>query len=355
MSQQSHVNLLYESNGFPIFQNRVYDSAEEARKCPTGDIRLVENIETGLVYNDAFLPELMSYDSNYQNEQGYSTSFQEHLNTVAKTIQKSMGKSALVEVGCGKGLFLEMLLKLGIDVIGFDPAYEGNNPKIQRHHFGPGLEIEAKGIILRHVLEHIHDPVSFLFSLKEANKGSGLIYIEVPCFEWICQNRTWFDVYYEHVNYFRMIDFCRIFESIVDSGKVFGGQYFYVIADLASLRRPAGSRRERVRFPSNFLEKVNITSSDNQKKTAVWGAASRGVIFTLLKSRIGQKIDIVIDINPAKQDKYIASTGLLVQSPDEGLSNLPVGAIIYVMNSNYLEEIKEMSNHAYKYMRIDHD
>jgi hypothetical protein len=46
----------------------MYDSKEEAIVCPKGDVRLVEDLETRLVYNAAFSPELMVYDDNYQNE-----------------------------------------------------------------------------------------------------------------------------------------------------------------------------------------------------------------------------------------------------------------------------------------------
>jgi len=39
-----------------------------------------------------------------------------------------------------------------------------------------------------------------------------LIYIEVPCFDWICLHRSWFDVFYQHFN-FRLADFDRVFGS----------------------------------------------------------------------------------------------------------------------------------------------
>jgi len=71
--------------------------------------------------------------------------------------------------------------------------------------------------------------------------------------------------------------------------------------------------------------------------------------------RAGQTIDMVIDINPAKQGKYLPATGLLVRSPEEAFSCLHSGATIYVMNSNYLHEIREMSRNAYKYVGVDHE
>ena len=80
-------NLLYQQDDFPIFQNRMYDSEEEALDCPKGNIRLVQDLETGLIYNDAFSPELMVYDSSYQNEQAVSPLFQRHLDSVEVAAQ----------------------------------------------------------------------------------------------------------------------------------------------------------------------------------------------------------------------------------------------------------------------------
>lgn len=34
---------------------------------------------------------------------------------------------------------------------------------------------------------------------------------------------------------------------------------------------------------------------------------------------------------------------------------LQSSSTIYVMNSNYLEEIKQMSNHSFNYIGIDHE
>jgi len=361
MTQKAKVKLLYESKGFPIFQNRMYDSSKEAIECPKGDVRLVENLETGLVYNDSFLPEMMIYDANYQNEQGVSALFQQHLSSMAKVIKQSMGEFNLVEVGCGKGFFLEMLLKQGVDVIGFDPTYEGSNPRIEKRYFESDSGIKANGIILRHVLEHVQDPVNFLMMLQKSNGGSGLVFIEVPCFDWICRQRAWFDIFYEHVNYFRMSDFYRIFDNIIESGSVFGDQYLYVVADLASLKQPVikpvinsgvnavVNIEGRVSFPADFLSRLK-----DKTGKAIWGGASKGVIFSFLKYRQGQPIEIVMDINPFKQNKYIAGTGLCVMSPEKGMSLLQKGSTIYVMNSNYLAEIKKMSNYAYNYVSVDH-
>lgn len=342
--------VLYRQIQFPVLQNRVYPSAEEARNCPKGDIEIVQDLSTGLIYNAAFRPELMVYGADYNNEQSISGVFQAYLYEVANRIEARMGKTGLVEVGCGKGFFLEMLLKRGCDVKGFDSTYDGDNHLVVKRHFGPGIIVSpARGLILRHVLEHIPSPVDFLFRLRQANGEHGLIYIEVPCLDWIMSRRIWFDIFYEHVNYFRLSDFYRMFGRVIEAGRCFGDQYLYAIADLATLRVPHDDNPNALEFPSDFLSGL----SDDRQCGTVWGGASKGVIFSLLRERMGAAVNMVIDVNPAKHGKYLPSTGLQVQSPGEALRKLAHGSPIYVMNSNYLEEIKTMTNHRYHYLVID--
>lgn len=331
----------------------MYDSKAEAINCPRGDIELVEDLHSGLVKNAAFQPELMTYDSYYQNEQATSTIFQMHLDEIADLVQRKMGREKLVEVGCGKGYFLEKLLGQGVDVVGFDPIYEGNNPRVTRKYFGPDLGMSGKGLILRHVLEHIADPVAFLHQLAQANSRQGLVYIEVPCLDWICEKRAWFDLFYEHVNYFRLTDFTRMFGRVLYADWVFGGQYLAIVADLATLHDPVIDNDNRASFPDDFS--ITLPTERRQNKTVVWGGASKGVIFSLLCERAGFPVEKVIDINPAKQGKYLAATGLQVQSPDQALADLPDGSTIFVMNSNYLEEIRQLSQNKYNYVGMNND
>lgn len=347
------MRVLYQQDGFPVFQNRIYKTAEEAMNCPKGNLRIVEDTDTGLVFNAAFQSELMVYDECYQNEQAVSSIFRKHLDKVACLIEQTMGRDRLVEVGCGKGFFLELLLANEFDVTGFDPTYEGSNPRVRRRYFAPGAMEEAQGLILRHVLEHIENPVGFLEQLKIANGNRGKIYIEVPCFDWICTHRTWFDIFYEHVNYFRLSDFDRMFGHIIDSGRSFGGQYLYVVADLSSLRKPQPDENDRVVFPADFTSTIIEPPRIDPQRVAIWGGASKGVIFALLKERAGFPVHAVIDINPAKQGKYLPGTGLMVQSPRAALANLPKSSVIYVMNSQYLKEIIQITENAYNYIGVD--
>jgi len=358
---KSH-RILYQAGQLPVFQNRMFGSGEEARNCAKGDMVLAQDLRTGLISNIAFRPEFVEFDENYQNEQAVSAVFRQHLDNVAQTIKTHFQGHSLIEVGCGKAHFLEQLQELGFDITGMDPSYEGTNPKVMKKYFNPEAGVRADGVILRHVLEHVQEPVEFLKKIRDANGGGGKIYIEVPCFDWICQHRAWFDIFYEHVNYFRLGDFTRMFGKVYEVGHTFNGQYLYVVANLVTIKEPVFDEAEAIEFPGDFLDSVNRFAAKLTKQgndggpiSAIWGGASKGVIFSLLMERAGAKIDMVIDINPAKQAKYLPATGLQVLSPQQAMPRLPAGAEIFVMNGNYLDEIREITSNQYNYIRVDND
>jgi SAM-dependent methyltransferase len=312
-------------------------------------------MNTGLIFNADFDAGLLEYDADYQNEQACSSVFKQHLNDIKAIIDRHLQGETLIEVGCGKGYFLEHLRQSGYAITGVDPAYEGNNPDVIKAIFEPSLGLTAKGVILRHVLEHIPDPCGFLAAIAAANGGKGKIYIEVPCLDWICQHRAWFDIFYEHVNYFRLADFHRLFGQVYESGHVFGGQYLYIVADLASLQQPVLQQDETFIFPTDFLSDIDRAAAIVKgKHNAIWGGASKGVIFALYMQRAGAVPDLVIDINPAKQNKYMAASGLKILSPADGMQSLQAGDGIMVMNSNYLQEIVALSHNQFNYIKVDH-
>ena len=340
---------LYAVDRVPVLQNRVFATAAEGRSCVRGEVRLVQDASTGLVFNEAFDASLVEYDRHYNNDQSLSPAFGRHLGHVASIVREWLGSTNLLEVGCGKAVFLERLASLGCRIEGCDPTYEGSNPNVARAFYARGLGYRNKQIVLRHVLEHIPDPVGFLRMVAEEN-GAGRIYVEVPCFDWILAHRAWFDIFYEHVNYFRLTDIERMFGTVHTSGRIFGGQYLYVVAELATVRAPQAAISP-LDFPPDFLSTLDgprLSPND-----VIWGAASRGVIYALLRERLGCPAAAAVDVHPAKQGMYLPGTGLEILSPEHCLACIPPGRRICVMNSNYLDEIRDMTTDRYTYEAID--
>ncbi|MGR4037872.1 class I SAM-dependent methyltransferase [Pseudomonas sp. JDS08PS003] len=347
---------LYRVADLPVLQNRTFADAQSARASAAADIVLVQDLQSGLIFNQAFDADKLSYDSDYQNEQAHSAQFQQHLMDVEGIIARHFKGRELIEVGCGKGYFLELLRSEGYAITGIDPAYEGANPEVIKAPFTRGLGLAAEAIVLRHVLEHIADPLAFLAEIADANQG-GQIYIEVPCFDWILEHRAWFDVFYEHVNYFRLEDLQRMFGTVHEAGHLFGGQYLYVVADLGSLKSSLPAPSRPLQMPADFTASIEcakrIIESAPHTAAGIWGASSKGVIYSLFLQRAGVAVDQVVDINPAKQGRYLPLSGMRVSSPQEAMEALPAGANLFVMNSNYLEEIKRMTDGRYVYHAVD--
>jgi hypothetical protein len=345
----STLRSLIRFEAYPALQNKMFDTRHAALNSLTGDIHLVECQQTGLVYNAAFDPDRVVYDQDYENDQGFSPRFEAHLNDVADLILKEMRGPAYVEIGCGMGRFLDVLRARGERVRGYDPAYIGDDRDIVSALYTGQEPLAGSHIVLRHVLEHVQNPVGFLQAIAAKADPGTLIYIEVPCFDWICEARAWFDIFYEHVNYFRMHDFHNMFGRVLYSDRGFDGQYLRVICDLSTLRNPTCQPDTAVRFPEDFMHGVQQeVRTTKGAQRVIWGGASKGVIYTLMCQRAGCPVHRVIDINPAKQGRFLALTGLEVMSPEVGLADLPAGTEITVMNANYLDEIQSLVGDQYK-------
>ena len=333
---------VFKQNNVPVFQNKVYPGYDEAIASEAGKVELVQSAVSGFIFNKAFDPAIMDYDVNYQNEQSNSSFFKKHLQSVLDLLKQfGIADKKIIEIGCGKGIFFDIMLDEGFDCWGFDPTYEGNNPRIKKEYFDETQKgINADVIIMRHTLEHIPHPFSFLHTIAAANDYRGKIFIEVPTFDWIADKSAFWDIFYEHCNYFTEQSLGEMFTKAT-TGNFFGGQYIYLWADLADLREtiPADvnfTKRSSLSLENKLKEYDGLLN--NSKSIAIWGAGAKGSTFLNILDKDKQRVKYVIDINPVKQNKFIAGTGHSIFAPEILLKD-PVEAIL-VMNENYIEEIK---------------
>ena len=334
--------ILFSQKDVPVFQNKVYQTIEEAWHTEKNDVMLVQSKNSGFIYNRTFDQANMNYDSNYNNEQANSDVFRNHLNNVLKLLlEYGINDKKVVEVGCGKAVFFEKMQALGVNCLGFDPAYEGDNVNIIKDYYSEKYNsIFADVVVMRHTLEHISSPFSFLHTIARANNYKGKIFIEVPTFDWIYQKQAFWDVFYEHCNYFTEESLSSMFDDAI-TGNFFGGQYIYIWADLGKLKptinRPSATI---TKFSNLFEEKFNYYKKflEESRSVAIWGAGAKGSTFVNLLDKNAARVRYVIDINAVKQNKYMAGTAHHIYSPTI-LDIDPVEHII-VMNENYREEIE---------------
>jgi SAM-dependent methyltransferase len=345
----------------PVILNYRFATPEQARSVPRRDIRLRECRDCGLIYNEIFDSSAFAYDKDYENGQNFSPIFSEMCRQTAYDLaaKHELAGGAVLEVGCGKGAFLKMLCEqYGCRGIGYDTSCEiegtpnGGRVTFRQRYVTPeDVQERINLVICRHVIEHvpdIHEFLRLLWRLADAGGGSA-VYIETPAFEWIVEQKAFWDVFYEHCNYFTTKNLRHLVElagfEVLDQRLVFDGQY-----QALELRRRTDGKVPPPAHPEPLLDGFatamagahralvdSLVAAGALNGWAIWGAGAKGV--TLVNSMEEMPPAFVIDSNPAKQGMHIPGTGTPVISPRD-LRNHQV-PVIFVANPNYLPEIRQ--------------
>ena len=345
LCKNNSLERLYFVENLPIFQNKSYSSLLEARNVKKANVELVRCDSCDYIFNVQFESQIMDYDENYQNEQANSLYFQDYLDKIIRIFEiHGFKNKKIVEIGCGKAFFLKKLWENEFNAVGFDPAYEGDDPRIVKDYYSSKYpEIQADLIILRHTLEHIANPDIFLQSIADATNSLTQIYIEVPSFEWILKRKAFWDIFYEHCNYFTEQRLKSFFDDS-EHGLLFNEQYQYVIASLDKLNIAVlntGTPEDDTGSLDVWITKYK-TFVNEHPNLIIWGAGAKGSTFVNLIDPEYKYISCVVDINSKKQGKFIAGSGHRIISPSE-LNNIDCNDIL-IMNENYVDEIKNIIN-----------
>ena len=352
--QSRDLATIYETGKLPIFQNKVYTTRGSAEAAKRGEVVLLRCSDCGFVCNGSFDPDLMKYDGEYQNEQAHSPYFDRYLDSLVHLIaERGFADRRIIEIGCGKGTFLKKLWDAGFEAFGFDKTYEGTDPRVIQDYFSEQYRgHKAELYILRHTLEHIRNPRDFLHEIAELADFQGSVYIEVPSFEWILQHRAFWDIFYEHCNYFTLASLQNLF-SEARGDYLFRKQYLYVLAPFSALKSNPGRSKKTLDDKEFALRKEREKLMDfvqQRQGLVVWGAGAKGATFVNITDAGREHIRCVVDVNPNKAGNFIAGSGHQIVSPDD-LPNQPLE--ILVMNENYLEEIRASNRgRPYRYCAL---
>ncbi len=339
----SDIYTLYTLDRIPAFQNKLFPTIVAAEQAAVAGVVLAACPACGFVFNASFDNDLMDYDDGYQNAQDHSPQFQSYLDGIADLILQKMRGDRIVEIGCGKGFFLNVLRSRGIDIVGFDPTYEGEDPSIIKEYFNAAtaVDVHADAIVMRHTLEHIESPWDFLKGLKSIVPPDTRIFIEVPRFEWIVEHKAFWDVFHEHCNYFSETFFQQVFAGKADITKVFDAQYMLVSARLGDLAdRPSGVVQNK--YPALFAGEVESYGRvlHQQGRHVVWGAGAKGVAFANILDPQRRYIEAIVDIHPRKQGTFCPLTGHPVVAPGAvEWGSLRAEDSLWIMNALYKNEI----------------
>jgi SAM-dependent methyltransferase len=371
--ESSAVDRFIDLGEVPVFCNVQWPTREQAAKAAKASLALVSCSQCGHIFNDRYDAALLAYSPGYDNTQHFSSTFGRYADALVGRLIDSYGirGKTVVDIGCGRGDLLRLLCSRGSNRgFGFDPSFAGAmDPEvtadltISKEYFTRehGQALEPSLVCCRHVLEHVPEPIEFLRTMRAAidNRNRPVFYLEVPNGEHLLRSLSLWDYIYEHVSYFSQqsleLALRKAGFEVLKLYEDFGGQF--LCADV----RPAQQAGSVDAKPINNLQELIVSSAKEMnakldrwrswaaaltaqdRRAAVWGAGSKGVMFlNLLSASAPDAIAYVIDQNPNKHGQYVSGSGQQVVAATE-LANLPVSQLV-LMNPIYVQEVRQRLN-----------
>jgi SAM-dependent methyltransferase len=368
------MHVFYEIMDIPVHSVLLLPTREKALNYPKGHIRLAFCPTCGFISNAAFDTSLHEYSSRYEETQGFSPTFHAFHQRLALYLIKryNLHKKHIIEIGCGKGEFLNLLCELGDNYgVGFDPAYvsERNSSSLKNQttfikdfYSEKYANYKADFVCCKMTLEHIQNTAHFIKMVCQCvgdNPGS-IIFFQVPDVQRILDELAFWDIYYEHCSYFSAGSLAFLFRicglDIIDLWKEYGDQYLMIASrprrrekapspenreDLEKLKHAVELFSEKCRSKLHSWKQTINQFRLNKEKAVLWGSGSKAVSFlTTLEMQDG--IEYVVDINPYKIGMYMAGTGQQIVGTEFLKEYKP--DIVIIMNPIYQEEIRQDIN-----------
>lgn len=291
--------------------------------------------------------------------------------------------SLILEIASNDGAFLQHFKKLGIQILGIDPAENiakiANKkgiptlPKFFNYSFAKKLKekqkIQADLVYGANVLAHVPKIVDFVKGVKVILKPKGTAIFEFPYLQGILKNK--FDtIYHEHVFYYSLSALGNLFKK--------AGLKIY---DVEMTEMQGGSLRIFASHPKNFAisqkvknlldqeikkgfnkietyrlinknagklknELLNLLKKFKKqgKKIVAYGAAAKGNVLLNYFGINANYLDFIADKSLEKQGLYTPGTHLLVCPPEKIDQEMP--DYVLILCWNIADEItKQLKNY----------
>jgi SAM-dependent methyltransferase len=329
------------------------------------------------VCRHCFLMQLRQYVSAAEifSEYAYFSSFSdayiEHARAYAKAVSVRFGlsgESRVVELASNDGYLLQHFMRLGIPVLGVEPAANVARaaeakgvPTLVRFfstELAAGMD-KADLVIGNNVLAQVPDLNDFVAGIARLLKPQGVATIEVPHLMRLIQENQYDTIYHEHFSYFSLATAERIFAlhglTVFDVEEIWthgGSLRLYLcpadaarpverrIAEIkareaeAGLDRMAGFSRfaEQVRASRWNLLDFLIRAKWYGKSIAGYGAPGKGNTLLNYCGIRSDILDYTVDRNPYKHGKFLPGTHIPIHPPERIRATRPDYVLILPWN-----------------------
>ncbi|HWN21628.1 MAG TPA: class I SAM-dependent methyltransferase, partial [Gaiellaceae bacterium] len=341
------LERFHEQQGVPVHSCRLVSTREEALSFPKGDLSLAFCRACGFIANTEFDGSVQDYGVAYEETQGFSPRFREFATDLARRWidRYDLRGKEIVEIGSGKGEFLAAMCELGGNRgIGIDPAFveerldssAADRIRFVKELYDGSFPLEADAVVCRHTIEHIAPVGAFLADIRRGigDRRDTVVLFDLPDVVRVLREAAFWDVYYEHCSYLSPGSLARLFRrsgfEIVELERDYDDQYIVIEArpvdGVGSVVHPLEESVESLADDvAHFGEVLAATTSRwrqelgalraDGRRAVVWGAGSKAVAF-LTTLGIEEEIHVAVDINPFKQDMFVAGTGHEVVAPE---------------------------------------
>lgn len=253
----------------------------------------------------------------------------------------------ILEVGCGKGEYLEILSDVGVDAYGIEYSRESveycidKNLKVTQGFLGNNnsdiSDNKFDGFMCLSFMEHWPEPNKVLNRLSMSLNEGAMGLIEVPNFDMILEDGLYSEFISDHLLYFTKETF--VFTLQLNGFEVLSCEsvwHNYILSAVVRKRVKAdldffeGFRSQVKHDLDLFLEKFP------EKSVAIWGAGHQA-LATISLTSIDKNIRYIVDSAVFKQGKYTPASHIKIVS-EEALKKDPVDGLI-IMAGSYSEEI----------------
>jgi SAM-dependent methyltransferase len=314
----------------------------------------------------------LEYSERYDPTQAFSETFNRwHLKLAENLVEQyGLRGKRIIEIGCGKGEFLTMLCELGANSgIGFDPAVDpertrapkaGETKFVQDFYSEQYADHKGDFVCCKMTLEHIAPTADFVGTVRSAvgDDPETVVFFQVPDVLRILEERAFWDIYYEHCNYFSAGSLARLFRrrrfSVKAVGRDYDDQYLMIDcrpshgSETAALLPEEQDMAQLTALVDEFSHQLPSALDgwqskigqyrEDGKRVVIWGAGSKGVAFLTTLGLEEDTVEFAVDINPHRHGQFMATTGQEIIGANRLTQDRP--DVVIVMNPIYKQEIE---------------
>jgi len=320
------------------------------------------------------------FPQDYVYYSSYSSSWLQHS---AEYVRKMIvdfplnSSDLVVEIASNDGYLLQYFHEKGIEVLGIEPSAQVAQVAQEKgidtviDFFGSKLatELTKKGLnprlmVANNVLAHVPDIHDFVAGFAILLAQGGVATFEFPHLSKLIENNQFDTIYHEHYSYLSLeslrpvfekhnleifdVDFLsthggslRIYASQIDS-KPRNEPVLAIVADLEQQWSPRSSQVVADFRSRSLSVKLNLISElvrlkDAGKKVVGYGAAAKGNTLLNYCGIDSDLIEYVVDLNPAKQNKFLPGSHIPIVPPEALFQEMP--DIILILPWNLVDEI----------------